>query len=256
MSNSIAKKLKLASLVAASLLLSTSSTLPSLADVECIENTEVGKSLNLPLYQWRDQSVPTKAVIFAIHGATLYAKRFDTAARHFAEEGYPVYALDLRGYGRWRTEGDSFAKGDKFIHYTMSEDDIVQVLTKIRQTEPNTKIYCLGESLGANLVAWIGSDRPELTDGLIMISPCVKSVLHAGPPEIMAFIKGLINNNRRMCLTPYIRPYLSEDKVATDEYLNDPNIFHIMTPVELVKSIKTNTIALQNVDKIPEKCLF
>jgi alpha-beta hydrolase superfamily lysophospholipase len=225
---------------------------PARADVIRQDKTDIGDALNLPVYKWSDDSVPTKGVILGIHGATLYAKRFETTAKHFAKEGYPVYAVDMRGFGAWRTQGEDFAEGDRKIHYTMSENDLVNVLTKLRSDNPNTKVYCMGESLGANLAVWVGSEHPQLTDGLVLVSPCVKSYLHPTPYLAIDVIKGLIHRERSMSLTHYIKPNLCDDKATTAEYMNDPGIVHAFSPVDVVKSIKTNTIALMSMDKMPQ----
>src|SRR4051812_29812306 len=69
------------------------------AEVVQIQDSNVGQELKLPVMEWKDDAVPTKAIIFGIHGATLYSGTFDHFARHLASEGYHVYALDMRGYG-------------------------------------------------------------------------------------------------------------------------------------------------------------
>jgi alpha-beta hydrolase superfamily lysophospholipase len=242
-------KFPILTLFAAGLLLAPSgaSAAPTRQD-----DTDIGKQLNLPVYKWSDESVPERGIIFAIHGATLYARRFEAAARHFAEQGYPVYAVDLRGFGRWRSEGEKFADGDRKVHYQKAEDDIVAVLKKVREAEPKQKIYCLGESLGANLAVWVGSTHPELTDGLVLVSPCIKSYVHPGPRMFLTSFKGFLDPDVPLHLSGSIRSYLSDDRKITEEYLHDPGIYHDLTAVDLIKSIKTNTLALMDKDKIPE----
>lgn len=234
-------------LLAALLLLPAAAT----AAVVRQDDTEIGRDLKLPVYRWSDDAVATRGTIFAIHGATLYALRFDTTARHFAQLGYQVYALDLRGFGRWRTEGDKFSDGDDKIHYTMSEQDIVAVLTQLRKTYPKQKIFCLGESLGANLAVWVGSKHADLADGVIMVSPCIKNYLHPGPWLLADTIVGLWAPDRQVCLSGRIKRWLSDDQLVTKEYLSDPGIRHTFSATELVKSIKTNKLALLDVENIP-----
>ncbi|HEY9717864.1 MAG TPA: alpha/beta fold hydrolase [Trichormus sp.] len=221
------------------------------ADVVRYDDTQVGKKLNLPVYKWCDSSVPTKDIVFAIHGATLYARRFEWAAQHLAKEGYPVYALDLRGFGRWRTEGAKFAYGDTGVHYGMSEKDIVQVLQEIKANNPNKKIICMGESLGANLAIWVGSDHANLIDGMILVSPCIKPVLHFSPKSPLYMVHGLLNHDWHMPLGKPIKKYISDDKSVTAEYLSDPNMYYELSAAEFYKSIKTNTLTLADKEKIP-----
>src|ERR1700754_2147162 len=99
------RNLKLA-MVSAVLALSLSSV--ARAEVSQTQDSDVGTELKLPVMEWKDDAVATKAIIFGIHGATLYSGTFDHFARHLAAEGYPVYALDMRGFGRWQKEHDKF----------------------------------------------------------------------------------------------------------------------------------------------------
>ncbi|HEY9773561.1 MAG TPA: alpha/beta fold hydrolase [Planktothrix sp.] len=227
--------------------------LPSPANAEPtrLDDTEIGTKLNLPVYKWQDKSVQQKGIIFAIHGATLYARRFEAAARHFASEGYTFYAVDLRGFGRWRTEGERFQGGDRKIHYTESEDDILAVLQQIRARNPQEKIYCMGESLGANLGVWVGSTHPDLVSGLILVSPCIRSTFHPSFRSYWFAFRGFLDPDEKQNLAANIRPFLCDDQSATDEYLNDPGINHVLSAKELVKSLKTNTIAIESKEKIP-----
>jgi alpha-beta hydrolase superfamily lysophospholipase len=199
--------------------------------------------------EWKDETVPPKAIIFAIHGATLYAKTFDEVARHFASEGYPFYALDMRGFGRWRKESATFG-GDTGIHYTQTKMDILEALGMLRRTNPNLKIYCLGESLGANLAVWLVTNKPELTDGAILSSPCIKRFLHPRPRLISDFTKSVLHPYRGYDMMPHIQPYLSDDKRVTAEYVHDPMINSSFSAADLIKSMRTNRETLLGADKI------
>jgi alpha-beta hydrolase superfamily lysophospholipase len=223
------------------------------AEVVRADDTPIGKKLNLPVYMWNDSSVPTKDIVFAIHGATLYARRFEWAAQHLASQGYPVYALDLRGFGRWRTEGEKFIDGDTGVHYGMSENDIVHVLQEIKANNPNKKIICMGESLGANLAVWVGSEHPDLISGLILVSPCIKPVLHLSPQSPLYLVHGMLDHDWHLPLGKPIKKYISDDKTVTAEYLSDPNMYYDMSAAEFYKSIKTNTLTLADKDKIPAR---
>ncbi len=211
----------------------------------------IGKDLNVPIYFWNDENVPTKkGVILAIHGVTLYAKRFDALAKRMAEQGYLVYAFDLRGFGSWRTDSDKFG-GDSKIHYTQSKSDVLEVLKALRATYPSLPVYALGESLGANLAVWVASTEPHLVDGVILASPCVKRLVRYNGAVFKTLAKGVFHPYRELSLEPHIKPFLSDDKRVTDDYMNDPNIYRDLSPADLIKSVKTNTLAIQHSNKIP-----
>lgn len=226
-------------------------TVTARAQMIRVDDSPIGQALHLPVCEWRDPAVPPKAIIFAIHGATLYAKTFDSVANHFASEGYPVYALDMRGFGRWRSESNTFG-GDSAIHYTQTKEDMSEVLGMLRRTYPKLNIYCMGESLGANMALWLVSNKPELADGAILSSPCIKRVFHPRPRLVVDFAKGWMAPYKPYDMKPHIQPYLSDDERVTAEYLNDPMINRNLSAADLIKSMRTNAEALKGSDKMPE----
>ena len=244
------QRLQLISNVLATIAALTFSTGPASADVAFTMQAPVGNELHLPICSWNDSSQPTKAIIVAIHGATLYSRTFDETARHLAARGYPVYAADMRGFGRWQTESSSF-NGDAGIHYSQTKEDLLWILSSLRQEFPGKKIYCLGESVGANLCFWLASNKPEFIDGVIVSSPCIKKVFHANARMAVDIPRGFFNPNRKCAMRPYIEPFLSENKSLTQAYIDDPEIMHGLSPAELIKSMRTNTQAFAEVKYIP-----
>ena len=220
------------------------------AEVVQIQQSTVGQDLKLPVMEWKDDAVPTKAIIFGIHGATLYSGTFDHFARHLASEGYHVYALDMRGYGRWQHENDKFG-GDSLIHYTQSKEDMAEVLGMLRRIHPHEKIFCMGESLGSNMALWLLSNKPELADGAILSSPCIKKAMHPRPRLVVDLVKGWKDPYKKHDLEPHIAPYLSEDPTVTEHYMKDPMINRKLSAADLIKSMRTNSDALKGAEKIP-----
>jgi alpha-beta hydrolase superfamily lysophospholipase len=218
--------------------------------VKIVDST-VGTELNLPVVEWKDDAAATKAIIFGIHGATLYSETFNDVARHLAANGYPVYALDMRGFGRWQHENDKFG-GDSAIHYTQSKVDMTEVLGMLRRIYPKQKIFCMGESLGSNMALWLLSNKPELADGAILSSPCIKKFLHPRPRLVVDLVKGWSSPYKPYELEPHIAPYLSEDSTVTDAYLKDPMINRKLSAADLIKSMRTNSEALEGAEKMPE----
>jgi alpha-beta hydrolase superfamily lysophospholipase len=217
---------------------------------EFTQQTALGNELRLPVCSWIDRGKPAQAIILALHGVTLYSGNFDATAKHLAGQGYPVYALDMRGFGRWQTESGNFS-GDSGIHYTQSREDLEIVLQHLREQYPDKKIICLGESIGANLAVWLASTRPNYCDGVILSSPCIKHCFHPYLKLPLDTIAGLLAPNKRHHTRPYIDRYLSDDRRVTDAYFADPLIVHSMSPAEMVKSLKTNTLTLLSAKNVP-----
>jgi alpha-beta hydrolase superfamily lysophospholipase len=217
--------------------------------IACQQTVE-GKELNLPMCSWIEPGVPIKAIIFAIHGVTFYSETFAEPAKHLASEGYPFYALDMRGFGRWQLESKKF-DGDPGIHYTQTQIDLENVLSKLRSEYPDKKVIVVGESIGANLALWLASKDPNLLDGVILSSPCIKVRFHPIPRILVDCVRGVLYPNARQTTAPYIKKYISEDKRFREAYFVDPQVVHYMSPAETFKSLKTNTRALLAIKDIP-----
>jgi acylglycerol lipase len=232
------------------MLLSLTLLAPALAEPVCNVDSELGKELNLPIYEWIDTSVPTRAVVVAVHGMTFYAHSYDNVARYFAAKGYPFYAADMRGFGRWTKESAKF-NGDDKIHFTASEEDLVKIVQTLKSKNPDTNIICMGESLGANIALWLISEHPDLVSASILSAPGVKTCIHPRFRWAPDLVRGLAHPKSPMNLEPYITPYLAEDKSIAESCLKDPQMKRSLSPVELVKAHITNTRCLKQVNQIP-----
>jgi acylglycerol lipase len=198
-------------------------------------SNKMSEQLNLPIYQWVDSTKHRRGTIVAVHGLTLYAASWNRMASHLAATGYVVYALDQRGFGRWQKDGAKFGGNDK-IEISQSQQDLLDLVTTLRQANPNQKLYLLGESLGSNMILTLASEHPELTDGAILGSPCYKRRAHPAPlhwTEDLA--KQMIKPNKPIDLSPYASPYLTNDPAVAKNCDQDPMMKRKMTPSELIK---------------------
>ncbi|MBX9691010.1 MAG: lysophospholipase, partial [Cyanobacteria bacterium] len=115
----------------------------------------------------------------------------------------------------------------------------------------NTPLFCLGESMGANLALWIASEKAELVDGLILSAICYKTDWHPRWRWVTDVMHALVFPKRQLELTPYIVSNLSPDENVTNSYFSDKKIRLTIKPSKLVKAALTNRIALKHVEKIP-----
>jgi alpha-beta hydrolase superfamily lysophospholipase len=224
--------------------------MPVLANPECRVDSEIGAKLNLPVYEWKDDSAEHHATIVAVHGLTLYAQTYDSFAKHLAANGYPFYAADMRGFGRWKTEHAKFGGQDNKVHFTASKQDLVRLLEKLREEQPDKKIICLGESLGANLVVWLASERPELLDGAILSAPCFSEHVTPTPRWAVDIARALANPKTPFDLSHHMKRKLSDDPSVTEDCLKDERMTRALTPVEFFKAMKTNRDSLKKVAQI------
>lgn len=238
-------------LVAAAVLVSVSVPLAANAAAEYQSETEIGKKLNLPIVKWEDQSRTTNAIIVAVHGITLYSETLERPARHLAEQGYPVYALDLRGFGKWVDQPQKYG-GDSEISFSHSKADLIKTLTQLRISHPNMPIFLVGESFGANMGISLASSDPHLIDGVIGTAPCYKAWLHPSFRWIPDTVKGVLKPSRQMELEPYVKSTLAADPEVTKAYLADPRIAHYLSPKRLIKTQLENRKGWKEVGKIPK----
>jgi alpha-beta hydrolase superfamily lysophospholipase len=201
----------------------------------CIVNSTIGQQLNLPIYEWVDKNKATKGTIVAVPGMTLYAFAWNDMAKHLASEGFHVFSLDPRGFGRWRTESAKFGGTNK-IEISQSQQDLLDMVTDLRQANPNQKLYLLGESLGSNMALTLASEHPKLADGAILGSPCYKTRMHAKPVRwVTDFAKTILKPNRNINLEPYSAPYLTNDPALAKACDSDPLIYRKMSAADLIK---------------------
>lgn len=108
-----------------------------------------------------------------IHGMTDYFFH-DHVARHFTEQGYAFYAIDLRKCGRSRQEGQRWHYSTDLRHYF---PDLTEATAQIAHAG-HSGITPIGHSTGALVSAlWAdhvrrhASDTHQLLDGLILNGP-------------------------------------------------------------------------------------
>lgn len=91
----------------------------------------------------------TKAVVQLTHGFSEHSGRYERFARHLAENGYPVYASDLRGHG---LSVPQTQLGQASIHFWADTTaDMKQLLEIMRTENPTLPRFAFGHSLGSAL---------------------------------------------------------------------------------------------------------
>jgi predicted alpha/beta-fold hydrolase len=111
--------------------------------------------------QWLPPAeVEIKAVVQLTHGISEHSGRYDRLGRHLAENGYRVYASDLRGHG---LSVPQTQLGQASIHFWADTTaDMKQLLDIMRTENPTLPRFAFGHSLGsaltqAHIQAWGGT---------------------------------------------------------------------------------------------------
>lgn len=237
-------------LILAILQIATCACLPAVAQVELVEEPEIASKLKLPIVKWEDKNAKTAGIVLAIHGLTLHSKTFDTTARFLSSKGYPTYAIDLRGMGKWRTDPDRF-EGKRTMDYSLSKSDVIRTLQALNEMYPDKPIFCMGESYGSTLSAYVAIKKPELIDGIILSSFCDKRLWkHPRLRMLPDFVRGASLPFVAVSLRPYTSRVLSPDPIITQAYLQDSLIVPGITFPRLVKTLGENKRVKRDLSKI------
>jgi alpha-beta hydrolase superfamily lysophospholipase len=227
-------------------------SLAAVCDAEVVrqDNGSISSALNIPLYTWWVPAKPPRAVIITIHGVTLHGGVFDRLAHYLAQEGYLVVSPDLRGFGRWCLGNNQYL-ADGEVSFHKSRVDLIHLLAYLKSQYPRIPVYCVGESLGANLALWLASICPNYLDGIVLSSTCVKRKLDLCSPLLVDTFRAVADHNRQLSTVPYVRRYLSEDPRITETYLEDPLVRHTMSLYESFQSLHTARSTIWFVEQIP-----
>jgi alpha-beta hydrolase superfamily lysophospholipase len=212
-----------------------------------------GKTYNC-VYRWINKASRPKAVLIAVHGVTLHGLTFDAFARHLVDRNFVVLAPDLRGYGRRQTANQLAQPSRQFlgVAYDKSRDDVVDLVRATKSAYPDIPLYCLGESLGADIALYAASQAPTLVDGVILSSPAIEGRFNFVPQLIADSAKFIANPNRQVNLVPYIKKFASDDLRVGEDTAKDPLVRKTLSSWDLIRSLQSMRPILRYADKVNE----
>ena len=171
-------------------------------------------------YLWVRAEAPPKAAVVIVHGSGEYGGRYREFAGFLAENGYSVYALDLRGFGESGGDRAFVANFDEYAK------DIL-ALVRHAQNESKKAVFLLGHSLGGLIAAYIAANAQNTgLAGLILSSPCFELAFPVpGYLILLAEIMALVWP-KFLHKTPIQPQRLTHDPDMIDRYLKDHKILH------------------------------
>ena len=120
----------------------------------------------LPYRVWLPDGPPW-AVVLALHGMNDSRDAWEYPALDLAANGVAVFAPDQRGFGA--TTGRGYWPGT-----TALVDDVRTTALLLHERYPHTKLFLLGESMGAAVLMCLAtSPDPPPVAGYILVSPAV-----------------------------------------------------------------------------------
>ena len=200
-------------------------------------------SLTAHIYKWPADA--PRGIVHIVHGMSEHAGRYAHFASALNEQGYTVYASDLRGHGK--TAGDIEHVGHLADHdgWEKVVEDIIDLTNEIKVNHPDTPVYLLGHSMGSFVVRTVMLREPKICDGVILSGtighPGLKGIVGKRLAWLMAQIRGkkkrtkLLTHlsfghfNKRIKDQRTEKDWLTRDEVIVDQYINDPYCMQIFT---------------------------
>lgn len=115
------------------------------------------------------QGNPDKDVLVYLHGIESHTGWFIDTGNKLSESGFNVFALERRGSGINKKDRGYIRTYQIFI------DDVKLMLEHIKKQYPDKKIYLIGLCWGGKLAVICSTVLSNLIDGLILISPAIKT---------------------------------------------------------------------------------
>ncbi|HEY9868623.1 MAG TPA: alpha/beta fold hydrolase [Candidatus Obscuribacterales bacterium] len=207
-------------------------------------------NLHLPVYVYRPAGADPRAIIVALHGGCLHGGSFATLGRRLAELGYCLVSLDMRGYGRWLHQAFGTRK-DRQFSYKQSRKDIEAVIECLRTSYPDAPVYCLGESLGANMAMKLAGGSPGLADGVVLVSPFGGPRLFVYPQMLAHLLQVTICPLGKLDMSCYLKRRLSHNREWAREQLEDPLGRNKQSILDLLVSLRSNVAGILHARRIP-----
>lgn len=176
---------------------------------------------------WTADSTP-RAIVVICHGVNSHGGQYIWAAQQFAQRGFSVYTLDLRGRGK--SDGPRFYV-DNIADY-VADLDIVIDLAKSR--EPNLPVFLLGHSAGGVVSCTYALDNQAELAGLICESFAFKV---PAPDFVLGITKFLSGFFPRLPVLKLKNEDFSRDPEAVRVLNSDPLIANEAQPAATVAAL-------------------
>jgi alpha-beta hydrolase superfamily lysophospholipase len=164
---------------------------------------------------WLPDGSP-RAVLLLVHGLGDHSGRYRNVIDYFVPKGFAIYALDLRGHGR-----SGGARGHT-PGYDRLLDDMGRLFARVREAQPDKRIFIYGHSMGGNLVLNYALRRGDGLSGVIAASPWL-ILPHEPPAALVALSKILARVAPALTLSNQLKVAdISRDADVVAAYVNDP----------------------------------
>jgi alpha-beta hydrolase superfamily lysophospholipase len=160
--------------------------------------------LNIFFRFWQPAG-PARGIVVMCHGVNAHGGQYAWAARQFADRGFVVHALDLRGRGN--------SDGERFLvrHIDEYVGDLAAVIRTAKLRNPGLPVYLLGHSAGGVVSCIYAVDHQVELAGLI----CESFAFQVPAPKIVLWIVRAISR---------LAPRLPVLRLKNEDFSRDPQV--------------------------------
>src|SRR5882672_266117 len=132
-----------------------------------LSDLAAGDGTRLALRRWPLARETTKAVVMIVHGASEHGARYERVARFLNDNGYAVYAMDLRGHGATRPRSGALldAGPDAWNHFVEDQKGLRDVIAR---EYPGKKVVFFGHSMGSGIAQDYMTRYGASVDGYVL----------------------------------------------------------------------------------------
>ncbi len=176
--------------------------------------------LDLVWQSWTPES--PRGVIVIIHGLAEHSGRYQETAKFLSENGWAVYACDLRAHG---LSPDPPKAGR--VHVNRFEDyfrDVDALTGLAREKYPELPMYLLGHSMGGLISIRYSLEKPAGLAGVIISSPALGTHPEFKPPFLLKLMVSILSRlaPRLLVASDLDTQAISRDPAVVKAYIDDP----------------------------------
>ncbi|MCB9470669.1 MAG: alpha/beta fold hydrolase [Candidatus Obscuribacterales bacterium] len=175
-----------------------------------------------------DPTKEQKGLIFCLHGLGLNHASYMEFAKKIAPYGYGVVAIDVRGFGSLSKE-----KGFDKIDMLAGMDDLRAMVSMFRDSNKDSRIFMLGESMGGALALQFTAQFPELVDGLVSSVPSGRR-FHSKKTKLLVGLRLLDDPKAPFAIGKRVINQATDNDTIKEKWLSDPANRLKISPDELL----------------------
>lgn len=123
---------------------------------------------------------PARGFLILVHGLKDHSSRYDAVARRLNDEGFGVYAFDLRGHGKSDGRRVFVRSFDEYVQ------DLARFLKRVRERTGDRPVFLLGHSMGGAIVTLYALSPGNRIQGFMLSAPGLKLTDDITPGRVRA----------------------------------------------------------------------